>query len=175
MVCHSRAANYVLGLTDVQMNKTHDYGGVTENQLRILERFELLRGNGKKPGALPRPPEKIDKLVDPYDAKADLALRVRSYLHSNCAQCHVEAGGGNSQMELGFNTPLEKARLINVAPVHDSYGIKDAKLVAPGHPERSLLLYRIAHRDRGHMPPLATRLVDREAVKLIEEWIRTMK
>ena len=28
MVCHSRAANYVLGLSELQMNKDHDYGGV---------------------------------------------------------------------------------------------------------------------------------------------------
>src|SRR5262249_31058497 len=27
MVCHSRAANWVLGLTTLQMNKEHDYGG----------------------------------------------------------------------------------------------------------------------------------------------------
>ena len=34
MVCHSRAANFVLGLTELQMNKDHDYGGGhVENQL----------------------------------------------------------------------------------------------------------------------------------------------
>jgi hypothetical protein len=66
-------------------------------------------------------------------------------------------------------------KLIDVKPVHDAYGLKDARLVAPGHPERSVLLTRIAHRDRGHMPPLATRLVDREMVEVISEWIRKMK
>src|SRR5207249_1086360 len=37
MVCHSRAANYVLGLSTAQMNKEHDYGGVFANQLSTLE------------------------------------------------------------------------------------------------------------------------------------------
>ena len=31
MVCHSRAANFVLGLCEVQMNKAHDYGACTNN------------------------------------------------------------------------------------------------------------------------------------------------
>src|SRR5262249_22810874 len=36
MVCHSRAAEWVLGLTTLQMNKDHNYGKVTDNQLRTL-------------------------------------------------------------------------------------------------------------------------------------------
>src|SRR5262249_24423571 len=45
MVCHSRAANYVLGLTELQMNKDHDYGGVVDNQLRTLEHLGVLKIN----------------------------------------------------------------------------------------------------------------------------------
>ena len=150
MVCHSRAANYVLGLSELQMNKVFDYGGVNENQLAVFDRLGLF---SKSPVKLP---DKLPKLVDPSDKKQDLTARVRSYLHSNCSQCHVEAGGGNAAMELEFTTPLDKMRIINVRPIHDTFGLKDAKLVAPGHPERSVLLHRISQRDKGHMPPLAT-------------------
>ncbi len=45
MVCHSRAANFVLGLTELQMNKVHDYGGIRDNQLRVLEHLGVLRVN----------------------------------------------------------------------------------------------------------------------------------
>jgi uncharacterized repeat protein (TIGR03806 family) len=213
MVCHSRAANWVLGLTELQMNKPHNYGGVVENQLRVFERIGLFevnwageardrwrdalkaKGMGEKEAnayverqsatrgqrepvvssLLTVAPEKLRKLVDPHDKKEDINLRARSYLHSNCAQCHVEAGGGNAQMELEFTTPLEKTRLVNVKPLHDTFGLKNAALVRPGHPESSVLLHRIAHRDKGHMPPLATRVVDEDAVRLIREWIRQMK
>ncbi len=120
-------------------------------------------------------PDTYRKLVDPYDKKQDINLRARSYLHSNCAQCHVEAGGGNAQMELEFTTPLDKARLVGVKPVHDTFGLKDAALVVPGHPESSVLLKRITHRDRGQMPPLATRIVDQQAVQLLSEWIAQLK
>jgi uncharacterized repeat protein (TIGR03806 family) len=195
MVCHSRAANYVLGLTELQMNKEHDYGGIRDNQLRTLEHLGVFRVDWadeirakyhdrpatrmqREPvesSLLTFPPEQYDRLVDPYDAKQDLGARARSYLHANCAQCHVEAGGGNAQMHLEFTTALGKTRLLDVKPVHDTYGLPDARLVAPGHPERSVLLHRISHRAAGHMPPLATALVDQEAVRLMREWIAGLK
>jgi glucose/arabinose dehydrogenase len=213
MVCHSRAANYVLGLTELQMNKEHDYGVVRDNQLRVLEHLGVLRVNwmeetknaliresrakgmtdeqinndiGKKTATrlqrepvlsslLIAPPEKLRRLVDPCDRKQNLDLRARSYLHANCAQCHVEAGGGNAQMELEFTRAPGDMRLIDVKPIHDSYGLPEARLVAPGHPERSVLLRRIRHRDAGHMPPLATSLVDRQAVELMQDWIKQLK
>ena len=126
---------------------------------------------GVETNLLPANPKSLPHLADPYDAKADLNERARAYLHSNCAQCHVEAGGGNAQMELEFTTPPDKMRLIGVRPVHDTFGIPDAKLVYPGHPEKSVLLHRIANRDRGHMPPLATSMVDRATVGLMRDWI----
>ena len=49
------------------------------------------------------------------------------------------------------------------------------RLVAPGHPERSVMLRRISHRDAGHMPPLATSIVDRQAVQVMHDWIKQLK
>src|SRR5688500_10874993 len=131
MVCHSRAANYVLGLTEGQMNKDHDYGGIVDNQLRVLERLSMLkvdyraetiaamkeelkaagredketeqivgrrtkspqRSAASDTTMLSRSPEKYRRMVDPYDPQQPLDLRAKSYLHANCAHCHVEAGG----------------------------------------------------------------------------------
>lgn len=212
MVCHSRAANFVLGLTELQMNRQHDYGGVCDNQLRTLEQLGLLRVNWYAdavedlrrqllqegltaeaaaawlaelaPARMQRqpvpstllsfPPERYGRLVDPYDPNADLDRRARSYLHANCAQCHVLAGGGNAQMELEYTTPLAETRLIDVPPLHHRFGIDNPRLVAPGDPDRSVLLLRISHRDAGHMPPLATRRVDAEAVALLRAWIASL-
>src|SRR6185437_13999809 len=213
MVCHSRAVNFVLGLTELQMNKEHNYGGVRDNQLRVLEHLGVLRVNwmeetknalreeGKAKGLTDKQinddlskrtttrlqrdsaistlltfqPEKYRRLVDPYDAKQEVSLRARSYLHANCAQCHVEAGGGNAQMELEFTKKLSETRLVDVRPLHDTFGLTDARLVAPGHPERSVLLRRISHRDAGHMPPLATSQVDHQAVQVIHDWIKQLR
>lgn len=123
---------------------------------------------------LPKLPSEYRRLVDPADVKQPLEARVRSYLHSNCATCHVEAGGGNALMELEFNTPADKLRIMDVRPQHHTYGIAEPRLIAPGHPERSILLQRISRRGAGQMPPLASNLVDDPAVELMREWIKSL-
>jgi uncharacterized repeat protein (TIGR03806 family) len=167
MVCHSRAANWVLGLSEVQMNKVHDYGGVKDNQLRTLDHIGVLSVPWKEK-------EKFRALADPSDPKEELSARARSYLHANCAHCHVEAGGGNALMELEISTKVEKMNVLGVKPQHHTFDLPDAKLVAPGHPESSVLLHRLSNRERGHMPPLATNVVDREAVQMLTEWIKQL-
>jgi uncharacterized repeat protein (TIGR03806 family) len=169
MVCHSRAANFVLGLSTLQMNKVHQYGAVADNQLRTLEHIGVFKDK------LPKRPEEFGRLVDPSDARADLDARARSYLHANCAQCHVEAGGGNAMIDLAFKAAPGKMRLIDVRPLHDGYGLQDARLVAAGDPDRSVLLHRMGLRGRGQMPPLATSRVDEEAMRLLREWVRQVK
>jgi uncharacterized repeat protein (TIGR03806 family) len=124
---------------------------------------------------LTKPPHEYDSLVNPYDSNADLDLRARSYLHANCSACHVKAGGGNAQMELEFNTDRTLMNVFDVEPLHHRFGIDGARLVAPGAPDRSVLLQRVAIRGRGQMPQLATSIADKKSVALLEEWIRSMK
>ena len=212
MVCHSRAAKYVLGPSTLQMNKDHDYGGTKANQLELLhylgvlqvawsaeakkkvrEQLETTGLKGKELAARVREvtsagsggtsplaldvhwSEGFPRLADPYDKTEDLTARARSYLHANCAQCHVEAGGGNSQLSFEFTKALADAKLIGETPLHDKYDIPDAKIIAAGDPDRSVLLHRIALRGRGQMPQLATSVVDERAVELVREWIRQLK
>src|SRR5262249_2775876 len=145
MVCHSRAAQYVLGLNTLQMNKVHDYGAVRANQLRTLEHLGVLRvlvPGGGTPGhpeaystRLLQEAEEYGALSNPYeDIAAGLDRRVRSYLHSNCAQCHVAAGGGNAAMELAIVTRGDKTNMIGVRPLHDRFGIDEAQIISPGAP-----------------------------------------
>jgi uncharacterized repeat protein (TIGR03806 family) len=163
MVCHSRAANFVLGPSLLQMN--------TDDQLKRLEELGALKS---KP-TLPTKPDEPRRLVSLRDPAADLETRARSYLHANCAQCHVEAGGGNAQINLEITTARDKMRLIGVKPLHDSFGIKEAKLIAPGDPERSILYQRMQRRGPGQMPPLATSVPDEEALRVIHDWIKSLK
>ncbi len=85
---------------------------------------------------------------------------MRSYLHVNCSTCHVNEGGGNSNMELDLTTPNKRMRLIDEAPIHGNLDIKDARLVAPGSPERSVLYRRISRRGSEQMPPLGSNEVE---------------
>jgi uncharacterized repeat protein (TIGR03806 family) len=158
MVCHTRAAGFVLGMSTVQANRA--------GQLERWTRAGLLK--------LPKSDKPLPQLTDYTDDKAPLESRVRSYLHGNCAHCHVWAGGGNSAIDLHGTTPRDKMKLIDVVPLHDKFGLKDAKLVAPGDPERSVLLSRLIRRGRGQMPPLGTHHTDPQGVKLVRQWIESL-
>jgi hypothetical protein len=166
LVCHSRASGFMLSFTPLELDRDHEYLGRVDNQLRTFEHIGLFQG------ALPKRPADRSRLVDPADVQAPVEARVKSYLHVNCAICHVLEGGGNARMELGLATPLARMRLINEVPIHANFDIQDARLVAPGAPERSVLYQRISRRQTGQMPPLVYNEVDRKAVKLIADWIR---
>jgi uncharacterized repeat protein (TIGR03806 family) len=168
MVCHSRAVNYVLGLSEKQMNRLHDYGTEKTNQLTMLSELGLFKS------PLPKPPEELTKLPDPFDPSVDLHQRATAYLHANCSNCHVEAGGGNAQFSAEIDAKPEQQRLIDARPVHTAFEIQDARLVAPGSPERSLLFHRMQRRGHGQMPPIGTSLLDKPAVELIREWILSL-
>ncbi|MFO0191419.1 MAG: PQQ-dependent sugar dehydrogenase [Planctomycetia bacterium] len=189
MVCHSRASNYVLGICTVQLNHEFDYkavlgeGHATDNQLRALEHLGLVEVRG--PGAaasslLARAPERTNHLVNPYDDSHPLEARARSYLHSNCSSCHIYTGGGNAQIDLeymsAFETkPLDAMKAIGVKPLHSTFDLPDAKLIAAGHPERSVIYERMNRRGPGQMPQLATRIVDEPAVAVVREWIESLE
>jgi uncharacterized repeat protein (TIGR03806 family) len=166
LVCHSRAAGFILAFNPLELDRDHDYGGRTDNQLRRLERIGVFQGS------LPRRANDRPRLVNPYDTRLGKEARVKSYLHVNCSICHVSEGGGNANMELGLSTPVGQMRLINEIPMHDRFDIADARLITPGSPERSVLYQRISRRATGQMPPLVSTEVDRTAVDLIDDWIR---
>jgi hypothetical protein len=65
--------------------------------------------------------------------------------------------------------------LIDEEPLHDRFDIKDARIVAPGAPERSVLFQRVSRRGTGQMPPLMSTEVDRATVEMIGRWIRGLK
>ncbi len=165
MVCHSRAAGFVLGLRTLQMNRDHDYGDVVDNQLRALNHIGVFT----KP--LSKAPVEYEALPDAYDANADLNSRARAYLYVNCSVCHVSDGGGNARFKVSYDLAPEAMDLIDERPMHGDFGLLDARLVAPGDPYASVLFYRLSKLGRGRMPHVGTRLTDERGLDLIHDWI----
>src|SRR5712692_7528594 len=127
MQCHNPWAGNGLAFTIPQINRDHDFGGVTDNQVRAFQHIGLIerlhRENGQdKPMAqtlqsgqtrVSGPPgAPLPKLVDPYDAKADLHQRARSYLQVNCAHCHQLGAGGTADIELRYDFPIEQTKTL---------------------------------------------------------------
>ncbi len=178
--CHNRSANYLLGLQTAQMNRTHDYGeGFSGNQLEVLSALGLFTNAGKAqnaPFVFTPALANQDKLADPWDASLALSERAESYLHATCSHCHVESGGGNSQMDLRTKTPPEKMKIFNEIPNHGTLGLsEDSRLVVPGDAAKSVLLARVARSNEGRMPPLGSASPDARAVRLLYEWITSLQ
>ncbi len=168
-LCHTMAARYVLGATTLQMNRHHDYGSFSGNQLEVMSRM----GYFKEP--LPKPVAELPKLAEPGDSKVDLNERARSYLHANCSHCHRMWGGGNAEFSLLANKTLTETGTVNVKPGQGAFALNDPRYVVPGDPSRSMIHFRMSKTGLGRMPHVGSNVVDQDAVKLIEQWIRELK
>jgi uncharacterized repeat protein (TIGR03806 family) len=174
MTCHNPWSGPPLAFTLAQLNRAHDYGPVTDNQLRALYHAGMLvhakaeDDQGQTAADPPKP------LADPYDPKADLDARARSYLHVNCSHCHQMGAGGTADIELRYEFPLDQTKALEVRPVQGNFGIRDAQILAPGDPYRSVLYYRMSKLGGGRMPHIGSEIVDDRGVRLIHDWIRQL-
>src|SRR5262249_2532919 len=164
-VCHNMAAKYMLGLQTLQINRDHEYGGVTANQLRTFEHIGLFTRS------LPAPPEELPRLVDYRDASQDLNLRARAYLHANCSHCHRKWGGGNAEFQLLATLELAETGTLGVRPGQGTFNLVNARILAAHDPYRSVLFYRMSTVGLGRMPRIGSGVVDEAGVRLIHDWI----
>lgn len=155
----------LLGVHVNQLNRAHDWGDGSQNQIQRWLDCGLLDA------AFPEPLDKTERLTDPYDTSADLNDRARAYLHVNCSQCHQFNAGGAATIALSHNVKLEDARILDVRPTQGMFRISGAKIIAPGDPFGSVLFYRIAKRGGGRMPRVGSSEVDQQAVDLFLNWI----
>ena len=166
-VCHTAAAGHSLGLETLQLNSALRYPstGRTANQLATLDGVVLVNGPLGDPATLA-------SLVDPFDPAASLNDRARSYLHTNCAQCHRPGGPAPTDLDLRYSTALGQTNACDRTPQNGDLGLgAAARIVAPGNAGQSVLRERMSRRDASGMPPLASNLVDSDGVTLLTAWI----
>jgi uncharacterized repeat protein (TIGR03806 family) len=163
--CHTAAAGRSLGLETAQLNGSFGYPppGRTANQVSTLNAIGVL--SPALTGTLPAYP-------DPYGTAGTVAERARAYLHTNCSQCHRPNGGTPSTMDLRWQASLAQSNTCDVVPAGVTLGIANARLIAPGEPDRSLLLARTNRRDMHAMPPIGSTVVDTQGVALLRQWIQ---
>lgn len=170
LICHTQAANFSLGLETVQLNSVMRYpsSGIDASQLDTLAHIGLF-------SSAITANQKAQKLFVLDDTTATLAQRARSYLHSNCSNCHRPDGTTPVNIDLRYTTTLAGTQTCNVQPAGGDLGIANARLIAPGEPARSVLLERMTLRDVNQMPPLASHIVDQAAVDVIADWIGSLQ
>lgn len=103
-----------------------------------------------------------------------LESHARSWLHANCAHCHRFGAGGSVASYFSFDAKLADARLLNHPPARGSFGLSNAAVIVPGHPERSVLWFRLNTEGQGHMPHLGSRRTDEAGSRWVAEWIESL-
>ncbi|MBI3467580.1 MAG: PQQ-dependent sugar dehydrogenase [Planctomycetes bacterium] len=167
-LCHNAGPRFVLGFVPNQLNRPVDSSDPgSPNQLRLLA----------AQGVIAAAPQIADddppRLVDPHDSSHALEDRARSYLHANCSMCHHPGGNAIISFYLRRDLPFDKLNT-NKGTGIGTFGIRDARIISPGDPYRSLLLYRMAKLGYARMPYIGSQVVDSDGVALVERWIRSL-
>jgi uncharacterized repeat protein (TIGR03806 family) len=169
--CHTAAAGVALGPETAQLNRDQTYPltGRQANQLETLSRIGLLVPGIAAPATAPA-------LPDPGATSRPLNERARSYLHANCSGCHRPGGPTGTDLDMRYTLPLRLAALnaCDQPPQAGDLGIANARLLAPGHPESSVLLQRLLRRDAHGMPPVASSMADPAGAALVASWISSL-
>ncbi|HZF31105.1 MAG TPA: PQQ-dependent sugar dehydrogenase [Gammaproteobacteria bacterium] len=169
MTCHTSVAGFALGVEAAQLNHDFLYASTarTANELRTLDHILMFPTPLGDPAAQP-------KMPDPFDATAPLGDRARAYLHTNCAQCHRPNGPTPVSMDFRYSTALASTSACDVVPTAGDFGLTNARIIAPGAPDRSVLVARVDRRDASQMPPLASTVKDAAGITLLRDWITSL-
>jgi uncharacterized repeat protein (TIGR03806 family) len=169
MTCHTEAAGFSLGPETLQLNSNMTYAasGITANQLITMEYIGLFSSPLTDA-------HKIEKLVALDDTNATLQERARSYLHSNCSNCHQPNGTTPVNIDLRYSTALANTHICDIAPSAGDLGIVNARIVAPAEPARSVLIARMQAINDTQMPPLSRTVVDSAAINVISAWVSSL-
>jgi uncharacterized repeat protein (TIGR03806 family) len=167
ITCHGRDDEmHLLGVITPQLNR---WGPDGVNQLTALAEAGLFAD------ALPDP-ESLPTLADPEGDEA-VTPRARAWLHANCSHCHrLGGGGGSSGLTLleWEETPVNFG--VCRSPVAAGAGTGGFSYdISPGHPEESILVYRMsATEPEVKMPEIPNLLVPEAGVQLVADWIAQM-
>ena len=165
--CHSVDGELApLGPKARNLNRPLAYAEGTDNQLARWTRLGLLEGAP--------PPAKAPAVARWDDPASPLGARARAYMDANCAHCHNAKGmASNSGLFLEWEQTDPVALGIGKRPVAAGRGSGGLDYsIAPGEPDRSILIHRLNSTEPGvMMPELGRSLVHAEGLALLREWI----
>ena len=169
--CHALSGRIApIGVKARNLNGVFAYPEGSENQLVHWTRLGLLQGAPA--------PQEAPRTAVWDDASEPLEARARAYLDGNCGHCHNPRGmASNSGLFLNLEEVRPAAIGVGKRPVAAGKGAGDLEMdLVPGHPDASIVAFRMASTDPGvMMPELGRSLVHEEGLVLVREYIARMQ
>lgn len=166
MTCHTPIGGFALGFNTPQVNRDYNYGSSSStNQIQALSDAGYFSNSVVGVGLMLA-------LANATNTSASAEFRARSYLAANCVQCHQPGGVALQQAnwDARITTPLSVANIIDGALVKD-FGDTNNRVVKLRALTNSVMYSRVANLGAFHMPPLATSVINTQAVQLLADWI----
>lgn len=150
--CHvGSGSKNPLGLHTRELNRDNNYQGVAANQLTVFNSIGLFT-------TAINAATSYSKFAAADDSAADINLRARSYLSTNCAHCHA-----SSFMDMRFDTSLESMRLVGVGATDGNQRVKPFD-----HAHSLVYIYQTTDQSR---MPRGSRYTNPAAEPMIAQWI----
>ncbi len=178
--CHEgHGRDVVLGFNALQLSPDRDTlaphtEAITPDMINLETLIEQ--------GCLSHLPKEFRRRAPKINTKSPRARAALGYLWANCGGCHnasdpLSSVGMYLKAPISMESSSELAALQTVIGHESKFKIPGAVpdqcfRIRPGDPSQSTLVYRMQTRNPlQQMPPLGTKIVDREAVELIVKWI----
>lgn len=178
--CHDRGGDPILGFDALQLSTRRDPPAphrepLTDEHLTLADLMEQSR--------LSHPPRE-----QPWvRARSRSARAAIGYLHGNCGSCHNPKGaaaatGWFTRYDLHADAPPEVPAVASgVNELTQFFEVPgrtlgvDSFRLEGGSPKTSAVFFRMSRRDpQLQMPPIATKVQDRAALALLEQWIEQL-
>ena len=174
--CHAVNSNedaiHPIGPKARHLNRNFDYSktiGGARNQLEQMTKVGFLTGAPEQSTTAP-------KNADWSDVTASLEDRARAYLDINCSHCHSPVGpadtSGLSLLPDASGAAMGECKL----PIAAGAGTGNRRWgIRPGHPDDSILVYRMESDEADKMmPEIGRTTVHKEGAALIAEWVAAL-
>lgn len=176
--CHRGGRAEVLGFSALQLSPDRDplaphAEPVRDGDVNLATLVQRGRVRGLPREVLDPPPRIV--------ASTPRGRAAKGYLHANCGGCHDSRGPLASigvSLRHSLRAHEERLQPATAAVGHPTTfalpgaSTRESVWLAPGAPSSSAVVHRMQSRNPAvQMPPLATKVVDEEAVRLVTEWI----
>ncbi len=170
--CHSLNANLMpIGPKIRNLNTSIKYPEGEKNQLEKWSEVGYLKGYIREDNI-------HNKLAKWDDAKSgSLEERAKAYLEMNCGHCHRREGPANTSglFLMTYEKDPESWGILKSPVAAGRASGNNLYDIVPGKPDESILPYRMNSTDPEiMMPELGRRLIHKEAVSVIKQWIAEM-